>query len=327
MRVYVKDARERITTLDVEPNDTIEIIKSMIEDEMGIHPDKQRLLFAGQQLEDIRTLNYYNIHHESTLQFMLKQSGMISTFTKPQAESLDPLVQYLMLSEEERHQADTPLNLLKEKAKQEKYNAFHTFQYVETGELLADEQFILLNSFLDFMWNKTAIEINTDRVDMRLSIEMDTFEYLVSIVDEVVPIKKVSKSLVKMFNKLFKEVPGARGEAKVALRMTEGPTNACIGFHCDGVIATSTTQIALNDPSEYKGGQLCYFVNDKVHFLTRPKGSVVQHPSRVLHGVTNLTEGTRKSLFILDESNGLGEGGVVHVTEDHVNEFKDEEIL
>lgn len=179
------------------------------------------------------------------------------------------------------------------------------------------------------MWNTTIIESDPDRVDMRLSIEMDTFKYLISIVDEVVPIRKASKSLVKIFNKLFKEVPAprVRGEAKVALRMTKGPTNACIGFHCDGGYATSTAQIALNDPSEYKGGQLCYFMNNKVHFLTRPKGSIVQHPPGVLHGVTNLKEGTRKSLFILDESNGLGEGGVVHVTEDHVNEFKDEEML
>lgn len=103
--------------------------------------------------------------------------------------------------------------------------------------------------------------------------------------------------------------------------MTKGPTNACIAFHCDGGYASSTSQIALNPPTDYAGGQLCYFVNDKVHFLERPVGSLVQHPPFVLHGVTNLTSGTRKSLFIVDKENGLGEAGVLVADQKQVNDF------
>ena len=103
----------------------------------------------------------------------------------------------------------------------------------------------------------------------------------------------------------FQRVPGAKGAEKYALRMTKASHN-CINFHCDGIYATSTSQIPLNEPSEYKGGKLCYFVNDQLHFVPRTPGSLVQHPPKGLHGVTRVTEGTRKSFFIVDSSNGLG---------------------
>ena len=47
----------------------------------------------------------------------------------------------------------------------------------------------------------------------------------------------------------------------------------------------------------------------------------MQHKRAILHGVTSVTRGTRKSLFIVDYANGLGEGGVVELTSDHVVSF------
>jgi hypothetical protein len=100
--------------------------------------------------------------------------------------------------------------------------------------------------------------------------------------------------------------------------MTRGPTNTCIDFHCDGGYATSTSQIPLNSENEYSGGKLCFFVNDTVHMVSRKPGSLTQHPPHVLHGVTTITAGTRKSLFVVDKSNGLGENGVVQLSSDHI---------
>ena len=71
--------------------------------------------------------------------------------------------------------------------------------------------------------------------------------------------------------------------------------------------------------SEYKGGRLCYFVSDHLLVLERPVGSLVQHPREVLHAVTCLTEGTRKSLFIVDRHNGLGDNDVLTVTQEDVD--------
>jgi hypothetical protein len=256
---------------------------------------------------------------------------MISTFTSSNINN--HLVGYLMLTEEERTTATIPYAALCAKAKAECAEPFSTFHFKDDCEILHPAHRDLLCRFLDFMWTQTAPQHPSDnnRVDMRMVMKDEHFLQILAPLDDSLGTSTnanfQSQRVLRNLHAAFRNVPGAiSGHSKIALRMTRGPTNTCIDFHCDGGYASSTSQIPLNSSDEYKGDRLLFFVNDTLHVVPRPAGSLTQHPPRVLHGVTAVTEGTRKSLFIVNAGNGLGGTGVVVVVREHMWSWLEQEL-
>jgi ubiquitin len=75
MQLFVKTLTGKTVSIEIEEGESIEDVKAKIAEKEGIPPEQQRIIFGGQQLQDGKTVDDYNIGDDATLHLVLRLRG------------------------------------------------------------------------------------------------------------------------------------------------------------------------------------------------------------------------------------------------------------
>jgi len=307
MHIFIKTLTGKTISLDVEGSDTISNVKMKLQDKLGIPPDQQRLIFSGSRLEDGRTLSECRISHSVTLHMLLGLRGMISNFSG--FDKSDPLIRYLMQGDVDiKGTVEVPEKLLRKRRKDLGGSARSKLRLQYTAQKILDNhQRRKIIGVANFVHSNQEIEGKSDKILQDLKIVFSQ-----GVLNRIVESETAEDEL--------KNHHSEKLHTKIVLRRTSR-TEGCLPWHVDGSYSRCVVQYTLNDDKSYEGGRLCYYCDDTGLLVPRrPAGTITVH-FKEMHAVSRCLGGVRYSLFVVDESNGLG-GSTENITT-----FTEEELM
>ena len=332
MRVYLRKQNGAKVTLEVEPNDSVDNFQSKIAASEGIPARRQTLVFDGRLVRAGQQLSDYNVQAEST--FGLGMNGFVgqSQFYKTLESENDLPTKFLMLQRLQRME-------FIQQHRRELVSQLAELNVLGDGRLelwqfdITKLQLRAVNDFADMLVNFLQ-ETCAPHEDIPGVLE-GAFDFIVRIQPE--QLQRVLQSVDKfaeqaseyrqdvhspplLVQRLLRTHPiGSR--AALALRLTGNSAGGCAKFYRDIGYGLKTVQMMLTDYNSYAGGDFVYFKNNRLHTPKRMAGTITRHGQRLLHGVSRLYAGTKKSLFVVNCTHSSRFNDVSQVPDDQVRDL------
>ena len=169
IEIRIKDQTGEETMFKIKRTTKMEKVFKTYASRKGVDEEYLAFLIEGEKIDIDDTPQSLRLEDGDSIDCVLKQSGMISTFTSN--DTTDALINYLMLADEERVTATIPIAELRSKRRMEG-GRHKQFTYKQNPDILHPSQLAVLCELLDFVWDKTAVTGEV-RVDMRLTLTSD----------------------------------------------------------------------------------------------------------------------------------------------------------